>query len=110
MRRDVDHEEKRSLRQDMEEVSRPKEAIVALRAEDEGSSIGAIYYRLQGEQQLRLYESPFTVPINTAIFYGAVDKVGNASPLQKLLVDDAPNSLATTAYLSGLYVRLTAGP
>jgi hypothetical protein len=87
---------------------RPTRARVALRAEDEGSGIGAIYYKLQGEDKLRLYEDPFTVPLNTTIFYGAVDKAGNAAPLQKLLVDDGPNSLATTAYLSGLYVRLIA--
>lgn len=74
---------------------RPTRARVALRAEDEGSGIGAIYYKLQGEQQLRLYKEPFTVPINTTIFYGAVDKAGNAAPLQKLLVDDGPNSLNT---------------
>jgi hypothetical protein len=87
----------RVVESDRRGPQRPKEARVTLNAEDDagGSGVGAIYYRLQGEQQLRLYESPFTVPINTAIFHGTVDKAGNASPLQKLLVDDAPNSLDT---------------
>jgi hypothetical protein len=61
----------------------------------DGSGTGAIYYRLEGEQQLRLYEEPFTVPLNTTVHYGAVDKAGNAAPLQKLLVDDAPDNLRT---------------
>lgn len=79
------------------ERPRPTKTRVALTAEDgpDGSGIGAIYYRLEGEQQLRLYEEPFTVPLNTTIHYGAVDKAGNASPLQKLLVDDAPDTART---------------
>lgn len=76
---------------------RPTQARVALAAQDglDGSGIGAIYYRLEGEQQLRLYKEPFIVPLNTTIYYGAVDKAGNASLLQKLLVDDAPDNLRT---------------
>lgn len=35
------------------------------------------------------------MPLNTSIHYGAVDKTGNAAPLQKLLADDAPDNLRT---------------
>lgn len=81
---------------------RPKEAKVTLDAEDEvtGSGIGAIYYRIDSENKLRLYEDPFTIPLNTTIHYGAVDEAGNASPLQKLLVDDASDSLDTAEPVS----------
>lgn len=81
---------------------RPIRARVTLKAEDgrEGSGITSIYYKEQGEEELKLYKEPFTVPLGTEIRFGAVDRAGNASPLQEVLVDDTSSALRSAEPIS----------
>jgi hypothetical protein len=58
-----------------------------------GSGIAAIYYSVDGGPQ-QLYAGPFVVPLGSTVEYRSVDRAGNLGPIERLVVDDAPNDRA----------------
>ncbi len=82
---------------DDEAPPRPTEATVTLTAEDgpEGSGVAASHYFVEGLAGMQDYTAPFTVPLGKSVSFWSIDRAGNAELVQKVLVDDAPNTLKT---------------
>lgn len=72
---------------------RPEEALVTLSADDgpDGSGVATTYYALPGDTELRVYESPFRVPLGTVVRFGSTDKADNVEVQRSVRVDDTPS-------------------
>ena len=64
---------------------------VTLTADDSGSGVAHIYYRVGGGAE-QAYTGPFTAPMLSTVSFRAMDAAGNMSAESTFVADDAPNT------------------